>query len=131
MLRVVSGKCWDGMSETCGIFTWQAPGWFSQKLVSISAASAGAVKSETCVDTAWVCSGMDTEMGSCIFSGSKGQRTVWDAGETMLQGGKMQRSSGSTGLFEAVSSSSSSVGVMQVEDARRVTQAALVIVDDS
>ena len=63
--------------------------------------------------------------------GVKGQRTVWDAGETMLQGGKMQRSSGSTGLFEAVSSSSSSVGVMQVEDARRVTQAALVIVDDS
>ena len=49
----------------------------------------------------------------------------------MLQGGKMQRSSGSTGLFEAVSSSSSSVGVMQVEDTRRVTQVALVIVDDS
>ena len=48
----------------------------------------------------------------------------------MLQGGKLQGSSGSTGLFEAVSSSSSSVGVMQVEDTRRVTQAALVIVDD-
>ena len=49
----------------------------------------------------------------------------------MLQGGEMQGNSGSIGLFEAVSSSSSSVGVMQVEDARRVTQAALVIVDDS
>jgi hypothetical protein len=35
-----------------------------------SAASAGAVKSETCVDAAWVCSGRDTEMSSCIFSGS-------------------------------------------------------------
>src|SRR5436190_12575636 len=88
-------------------------------------------KSETCVDAAWVCSGMDTEMSSCIFSGSKGQRTVWDTGETMLQGGEMQGNSGSIGLFEAVSSSSSSVGVMQVEDTRRVTQVALVIVDDS
>ena len=91
-------------------------------------------KSETCVDAAWVCSGMDTEMSSCIFSGSQCQRGrfgSWDAGETMLQGGEMQGSSGSTGLFEAVSSSSSSVGVMQVEDTRRVTQVALVIVDDS
>jgi hypothetical protein len=59
---------------------------------------------------------LDTEMSDRIFSGSKSQRTVWDAGETRLQGGEMQRSSGSTGLFEAVSSSSSSVGVMRVED---------------
>jgi len=43
----------------------------------------------------------------------------------------MQGSSGSTGLFQLVSSSGSSVGVMLVEDTRRVTQAALVIVDDS
>ena len=55
-----------------------------------------------------------------------------DAGETRLQGGKMQGSSGSTEfhyliVFEVVSSSSSSVGVMQVEDTRRVTQAALVM----
>ena len=54
-----------------------------------------------------------------------------DAGETRLQGGRMQGSSGSTEfdyliVFEVVSSSSSSVGVMQVEDTRRVTQAALV-----
>jgi hypothetical protein len=45
----------------------------------------------------------------------------------------MQGSSGSTEfhyliVFEAVSHSSSSVGVMQVEDTRRVTQAVLVIV---
>jgi hypothetical protein len=33
--------------------------------------------------------------------------------------------------FEAVSSSSSSVGVMQVEDTRRVTQGIFVIIDDS
>ena len=78
-----------------------------------------------------ICNGIDTEMSSCIFSGSNDQRTVWDAVETMLQGGEMQGSSGSTGLFEAVSSSSSSVGVMEVEDTRRVTQAVFVIVDDS
>ena len=33
-------------------------------------------------------------------------------------------------LFESVLSLSSSVGVMQVEDTRRVTQVTLVIVDD-
>jgi hypothetical protein len=55
----------------------------------------------------------------------------------MLQGGRMQGSSGSAGIsFQMfvcfrLSSSSSSVGVMQVEDSRRVTQEALVIVDDS
>ena len=41
--------------QKLGIFTWQARGRFSQKLVDISAASAGAVKSKTCVDVAWVC----------------------------------------------------------------------------
>ena len=73
----------------------------------------------------------DTEMSDRIFSGSqRGQFGSWNAGETRLYGGKMQGSSGSTGLFQLVSSSSSSVGVMQVEDIRRVTQAGLVIVDD-
>ena len=43
--------------QKLGIFTWQARGWFSQKLVEISVASAGAVKSKTCVDVAWVCNG--------------------------------------------------------------------------
>ena len=37
--------------QKLGVFTWQARGRFSQKLVGISAASAGAVKSETCVWT--------------------------------------------------------------------------------
>jgi len=55
-----------------------------------------------------------------------------DAGETRLQDGEMQGSSGSTEfhyliVFEVVSSSSSSVGVMQVEDTRRVTQAVLAM----
>ena len=61
----------------------------------------------------------------------------WDTGETMFQGGELQGNSGSTGIsfslvsvFLLVSSSSSSVGVLQVEDTRRVTQATLVIVDD-
>ena len=58
-----------------------------------------------------------------------------DTGETRLQGGEMQGSSGSTEfhyliVFEVVSSSSSSVGVMQVEDTRRVTQAVLAMVRD-
>ena len=38
----------------------------------------------------------DTEMSSCIFSGSKVSVDGWDAGETRLQGGEMQGSSGST-----------------------------------
>ena len=46
----------------------------------------------------------------------------WDAGETILQGGEMQGSSGSTGFhYLCFSSSRSSVGVMQVEDSRRMT----------
>ena len=110
-----------------------------------SAMSAGAVKSKTtgyyvastgtaksgnlCKRYMRICSGIDTEMSSCIFSGSSAW-TVWDAGETMLQGGEMQGSSWEY-IIEAVSSSSSSVGVMQVEDTRRVTQAVFVIVDDS
>jgi len=40
----------------------------------------------------------------------------------MLQGTEMQGSSGSTELFEDMSSSMSSVGVLNVEDAGRVTQ---------
>ena len=50
-------------------------------------------------------------------------------GETILQGDKMRGSSGSTGWFvllvcvlQFLSSSRSSVGVMQVEDSRRVTK---------
>ena len=43
----------------------------------------------------------------------------------MLQGGEMQGSSGSIGLFEGMSSSMSSVGVLNIEDAGRVTQANL------
>ena len=77
--------------QKLGILTWQARGRFSQKLVGISAASAGTVKSETCV--------LVTEMSSCIFSGSKsqcGRSGSWNTGETRLQGGKMQGSSGST-----------------------------------
>ena len=69
--------------------------------MGISAASAGAVKVRNlCFDAAWFCSGIDTEMSSCIFSGSqRGWFESWNAGETMLQGSKMQGSSGSTEYF--------------------------------
>ena len=61
-------------------------------------ASTGTAKSGNLCIRCRVCSGLDTEMSSCIFSESKGQRTVWDTGETMLQGSEMQGSSGSTGF---------------------------------
>jgi len=68
-------------------------GQFGQKLVDISVASAWGTRGGKVRN---LC--LDTEMSDRIFSGSKSQRTVWDAGETKLQGGKMQGSSGSTSI---------------------------------
>jgi hypothetical protein len=62
-------------------------------------------------------------MSSCIFSGSKRNisGTVGTLGNR-LQSGEMQGSSGSSGRLKLASSSRSSVGVLDVEDAGRVTQ---------
>jgi hypothetical protein len=108
------------MSETCGLdyllrvqgrmsetrdIMCQARGRFSQKLVGITCQARGQKLVDISAASARGTRGgkvrnlcLDTEMSDRIFSGSKSQRTVWDAGETKLQGGKMQGSGGSTSI---------------------------------
>ena len=90
---ILRGKHGNGSVKSLWNILQQVQGQDVRKSEN-SAASAGAVKSET-----WV----DTEMSDRIFSGSqRGWFESWNAGETMLQGDKMQGSSGSIGFHYCV-----------------------------
>jgi hypothetical protein len=71
---IVSGKYWDGMSETCGLERSATSAGMECQKLGYYVASTGTVKSGNLCGRCRVCSGADTEMSSCIFSGSKGQR---------------------------------------------------------